>query len=187
MYSERRCQLWHGRMATGNLSYGSGCESGCRYKLGANVEENGEDEYLSMVSDASFGPLHFQEDDEEDCFDEIGSFAQLVKVYPTKRLNLAGYSYLTEVLILSRGSVETILWELLRNKEEGYFIASELLRKICLNTKGVEAARNSPALLKRLHNPVEDLTRKTGNEKRNARGQLAREQLERRLEKLLSS
>ncbi|XP_028095521.1 abnormal spindle-like microcephaly-associated protein homolog isoform X4 [Camellia sinensis] len=95
--------------------------------------------------------------------------------------NLARYSHLTEVLIRSRGSVETILWELLRNKEEGYFIASELLRKICLNPKGVEAARNSPALLKRLHNLVEDLTRKTGNEKRNARGQLAREQLERRL------
>ncbi|THG11462.1 hypothetical protein TEA_007229 [Camellia sinensis var. sinensis] len=80
--------------------------------------------------------------------------------------NLARYSHLTEVLIRSRGSVETILWELLRNKEEGYFIASELLRKICLNPKGVEAARNSPALLKRLHNLVEDLTRKTGNEKR---------------------
>ncbi|KAF5943397.1 hypothetical protein HYC85_017474 [Camellia sinensis] len=95
--------------------------------------------------------------------------------------NLARYSHLTEVLIRSRGTVETILWELLRNKEEGYFIASELLRKICLNTKGVEAARNSPALLKRLHNLVEDLTRKTGNEKRNAWGQLAREQLERRL------
>ncbi|KAI8000682.1 hypothetical protein LOK49_LG09G00343 [Camellia lanceoleosa] len=77
--------------------------------------------------------------------------------------NLARYSHLTEVLICSRGSVETILW---KNKEEDYFIASELLRKICLNTKGVEAARNLPALLKRLHNLVEDLTRKTCNEKR---------------------
>ncbi|CAL5408373.1 unnamed protein product [Camellia sinensis] len=83
--------------------------------------------------------------------------------------NLARYSHLTEVLVRSCGSVETILWELLRNKEEGYFIASELLRKICLNTKGVEAARSSPTLLKRLHNLVEDLTRKTGNEKSNKR------------------
>ncbi|GMP75445.1 hypothetical protein CsSME_00032532 [Camellia sinensis var. sinensis] len=80
--------------------------------------------------------------------------------------NLARYSHLIEVLIRSRGSVETILWKVLRNKEEGYFIASELLRKICLNTKGVEAARNSPALLKRLHNLLEDLTREIGNEKR---------------------
>ncbi|THF93952.1 hypothetical protein TEA_017642 [Camellia sinensis var. sinensis] len=46
----------------------------CRYKLGANVEENGEDEDLSMVSDASSGPPHFQEDDGEDCFDETGYF-----------------------------------------------------------------------------------------------------------------
>ncbi|GMP80841.1 hypothetical protein CsSME_00035791 [Camellia sinensis var. sinensis] len=46
----------------------------CRYKLGANVEENGEDEDLSMVSDASSGPPHFQEDDAEDCFDETGYF-----------------------------------------------------------------------------------------------------------------
>ncbi|CAL5344527.1 unnamed protein product [Camellia sinensis] len=84
--------------------------------------------------------------------------------------NLARCSHLTEVLVRSRGFVETILWELLRNKDEGYFIASELLRKICLNTKGVEAARSLPTLLKRLHNLVEDLTRKTGNEKRRMLG-----------------
>lgn len=53
-----------------------------------------------------------------------------------------------------------------RNKEEGYFIASELLKRICSNPKGVEAARNLRALLKRLHNLVEDLTRKAANEKR---------------------
>ncbi|KAL7244164.1 hypothetical protein ACSBR1_016405 [Camellia fascicularis] len=106
---------------------------------------------------------------------------EVLKHAPSTLRNLARYSHLTEVLIRSHGSVETIFWELLRNKEEGYFIASELWRKICLNTKGVEAARNSPALLKRLHNLVEDLTRKTDNEKRNARGQRAREQLERRL------
>lgn len=53
-----------------------------------------------------------------------------------------------------------------RNKEEAYFIASELLKKICSSPKGVEAVRNSPALLKRLHNLVEDLRRKAGNEKR---------------------
>ena len=104
--------------------------------------------------------------------------------------NLARYSHLAEVLLASRGSVETVLWEFIRfvgelngqqvvfpvhmlmfyisfrNKEEGYFIASELLKKICSNPTGVEAARNLPALLKRLHNLVEDLKRKAGNEKR---------------------
>ncbi|KAE9461705.1 hypothetical protein C3L33_06407, partial [Rhododendron williamsianum] len=95
--------------------------------------------------------------------------------------NLARYSHLAEVLIGSRGSLETVLCEFLRNKEEAYFIASELLKKICSSPKGVEAVRNSPALLKRLHNLVEDLRRKAGNEKRNARGVLAKEQVERRL------
>ncbi|XP_057512986.1 uncharacterized protein LOC130795050 isoform X2 [Actinidia eriantha] len=95
--------------------------------------------------------------------------------------NLARYSHLAEVLLASRGSVETVLWEFVRSKEEGYFIASELLKKICSNPQGVEAARNLPSLLKRLHNLVEDLTRKAGNEKRNARGLPAKEQAERRL------
>ncbi|XP_057498724.1 LOW QUALITY PROTEIN: uncharacterized protein LOC130783194 [Actinidia eriantha] len=95
--------------------------------------------------------------------------------------NLACYSHLAEVLLASRGSVETVLWEFMRNKEEGYFIASELLKTICSNPKGVEAARNLPALLKRLHNLVEDLTRKAGNEKRNARGLPAKELADRRL------
>lgn len=53
-----------------------------------------------------------------------------------------------------------------RNKEEGYFIASELLRKICSSRKGIEAIRKSPPYLKRLHNHVEELTRKAHNEKR---------------------
>ena len=52
-----------------------------------------------------------------------------------------------------------------RNKEEGYFLASELLKKICSNQKGVEALRNLPTLLKRLHNLTEDLSRKANNEK----------------------
>ncbi|XP_058197732.1 uncharacterized protein LOC131313441 isoform X2 [Rhododendron vialii] len=95
--------------------------------------------------------------------------------------NLARYSHLAEVLVGSRGSLETVLCEFLRNKEEAYFIASELLKKICSSPKGVEAVRNSPALLKRLHNLVEDLRRKAGNEKRNARGVLAKELVERRL------
>ncbi|KAA8520051.1 hypothetical protein F0562_014275 [Nyssa sinensis] len=95
--------------------------------------------------------------------------------------NLARYPHLIEVLLDSRGSVETFLWELVRNKDEGYFIAAELLKKICSNQKGVEAVRKLPALVKRLHNLVEDLIRRAGNEKRNARSMVAREHTERRL------
>ncbi|KAE8728826.1 Binding,calmodulin binding [Hibiscus syriacus] len=80
--------------------------------------------------------------------------------------NLARYPHLAQMLIDSPPSVETILWEMLRNKEEGYFIASEILKKICSNPKDVKAVHKLPALLKRLHILAEDLTRKLNIEKR---------------------
>ncbi|KAG8634372.1 abnormal spindle-like microcephaly-associated protein homolog isoform X2 [Manihot esculenta] len=95
--------------------------------------------------------------------------------------NLTRYQHLTEVLIQSHGSIEIIFWEFLRNKEEGYFIAAEILRKICSNYKGAESLRKHPALLKRLHNLVEELTRKSTIDKRNLLGVAARVKVERRL------
>ncbi|KAI3680544.1 hypothetical protein L6452_35317 [Arctium lappa] len=83
--------------------------------------------------------------------------------------NLTRHPHLTDVLIDTRGSGETILWEFIRNKEDTYFIAADLLRNICSNEKGVERLRNLHALVKRLCNLVEDLKRKVGNEKRNQR------------------
>ncbi|XP_004507698.1 uncharacterized protein [Cicer arietinum] len=84
--------------------------------------------------------------------------------------NLARYPNLLEVLIQRQGSVQTIVLELLRNKEEGFFIASQLLKKICSTHKGVDAILKSPALLKRLHGLVEELTRKATYQKRKVRG-----------------
>ncbi|KAE7995452.1 hypothetical protein FH972_000241 [Carpinus fangiana] len=95
--------------------------------------------------------------------------------------NLARHPHLVEALVDSHGSVEIILWEFLRSKEEGFFIASELLKKICSTHKGVEAIRKLPTHLKRLQGLVEELTRKASNEKRNTRGPAARENVERRL------
>ncbi|XP_017230956.1 uncharacterized protein LOC108205485 isoform X2 [Daucus carota subsp. sativus] len=95
--------------------------------------------------------------------------------------NLARYPHLTEVLINTRGAVKTILWEFLRNKEEGYFIASELLEKICLNGRGIESLLQQPVLLKRLRNLVDDLQRRADNEKRNPRSLAGREHNQRRL------
>ncbi|OMO76771.1 IQ motif, EF-hand binding site [Corchorus capsularis] len=96
--------------------------------------------------------------------------------------NLARYPHLTEVLINTPGCVEIILWELHRNKEEGYFIAAELMKKICSTEKGVKAVHKLPAaLLKRLHNLVEELTRKSNLEKRNPRAVALRENTDRRL------
>ncbi|KAA3478153.1 abnormal spindle-like microcephaly-associated protein-like protein isoform X1 [Gossypium australe] len=95
--------------------------------------------------------------------------------------NLARYPHLAEVLIDTPPSVEIILWEMLRNKEEGYFIASEILKKICSNPKGVKAVHKFPALLKRLHTLVEELTRKLNTEKRNPRTVVLKENTDRRL------
>ncbi|QCD79727.1 myosin V [Vigna unguiculata] len=83
--------------------------------------------------------------------------------------NLARYPHLLQVLIQSRNSVQIIVMELLRNKNEGYFVASELLKKIFSTGIGVEAILKSHALLKRLHALVEDLKRKGIYEKRNSR------------------
>ncbi|KAH1055683.1 hypothetical protein J1N35_033748 [Gossypium stocksii] len=95
--------------------------------------------------------------------------------------NLARYPHLAEVLIDTPPSVEIILWEMLRNKEEGCFIASEILKKICSNPKGVKAVHKFPALLKRLHTLVEELTRKLNTEKRNPRTVVPKENTDRRL------
>ncbi|KAF4372521.1 hypothetical protein F8388_027194 [Cannabis sativa] len=102
--------------------------------------------------------------------------------------NLARYPHLVEVIVDCHGFIETILLEMLRNKEEGYFIASELLRKVCSTSKGIEVIRKKPAFLKRLHNLVEELTRnrKAIKEKRNVRGPNTKELTDRRLKEALN-
>ncbi|KAK9056391.1 hypothetical protein SSX86_027481 [Deinandra increscens subsp. villosa] len=120
--------------------------------------------------------------------------------------NLTRYPHLTEALIDTRGSCQIILWEFIRfvkmflyncsysfewvlvqlllfsyflgcrNKEDAYFIAADVLRNTCSNKKGVERLRELHALVKRLHNLVEDLKRKANNEKRNQRTPATKEQ-----------
>ncbi|KAK9155747.1 hypothetical protein Sjap_003227 [Stephania japonica] len=95
--------------------------------------------------------------------------------------NLACYPHLAAVLLDNNRVMEVIVWEYLRNKGEGFFIASELLKNLCSTKKGIEAISNSPALVKRLHNLVEDLARKVTMDKRNSRPLPAKENTERRL------
>ncbi|KAK9133446.1 hypothetical protein Scep_012974 [Stephania cephalantha] len=95
--------------------------------------------------------------------------------------NLARYPHLAAVLVDSNRALEVIMWEYLRNKDEGFFIASELLKTLCSTKKGIEAISNLSALLKRLHNLVEDLTRKVTIDKRNSRPLPGKENTERRL------
>ncbi|KAF6168038.1 hypothetical protein GIB67_011423 [Kingdonia uniflora] len=95
--------------------------------------------------------------------------------------NLTRYPHLAEVLIGINGSVEVIFWEWLRNKEEVYFITSELLKRFCSTKKGVEALQNLPTFLKRLQNLVEELKRKVKLYKRKSRSTPAKELNEKRL------
>uniref|UniRef100_A0A7N0TP12 Calponin-homology (CH) domain-containing protein n=1 Tax=Kalanchoe fedtschenkoi TaxID=63787 RepID=A0A7N0TP12_KALFE len=96
--------------------------------------------------------------------------------------NLARYPHLAISVINADRSVEIILREMLRNKEDAYFNASELLKKICSIPEGAKAVRNLPGLMKRLHSHIEDLTRKITLEKRKPRANLAaKENMEKRL------
>ncbi|XP_019242159.1 PREDICTED: uncharacterized protein LOC109222243 [Nicotiana attenuata] len=96
--------------------------------------------------------------------------------------NLSRYPHLINVIIDSCGSVETILREFLRNKEEGYFIASDLLKKIFTEKTGVEAVHKLPALLRRLRDHVEELSRKAKPDKWSRTPQPhARKELDKRL------
>ncbi|KAL6545392.1 hypothetical protein OROGR_009266 [Orobanche gracilis] len=74
------------------------------------------------------------------------------------------------------------------NKEEGYFIASELLKRICASENGAKAICESPAFLRRLNDFAESLASSTRirqnecrlHEYRNARNLVGRENTERR-------
>ncbi|KAL3820693.1 hypothetical protein ACJIZ3_006598 [Penstemon smallii] len=89
--------------------------------------------------------------------------------------NLSRYPHLIETLVENHGCIEIIFLEFLRNKEEGYFYASELLKRICMSEKGVKVMCKSPAILRRLKKLVEELGRKKENDKRNARNMVKKE------------
>ncbi|GKF03072.1 hypothetical protein Tco_0029995 [Tanacetum coccineum] len=81
-------------------------------------------------------------------------------------------------LIDTHGLTQAILLEFIRNKEETYFIAADILRNICSHKKGVERLRGLPSLVKRLHALVENLKKKAVNDKRNLRTVATNEQTE---------
>ncbi|CAN6452270.1 unnamed protein product [Victoria cruziana] len=80
--------------------------------------------------------------------------------------NLARYPYIVQGMIETKGLLKIVFEELFWHKEEGYFIAAELLKKICALKAGVEAIRRMPPFVKRLHNLAEDLRRKATIEKK---------------------
>ncbi|MCL7050659.1 hypothetical protein MKW94_027522 [Papaver nudicaule] len=99
--------------------------------------------------------------------------------------NLASYPELAQMLIDTNGSIKLILSEMLRNREEGFFIASQVLKILCRIPKGVQTIRQLPALLKRLQSLVEDLKRRVATDKRNARSQLGKDYNERKLKEAM--
>ncbi|GJX16894.1 hypothetical protein Tco_0217726 [Tanacetum coccineum] len=98
-------------------------------------------------------------------------------IVPTRR-NLTRHPHLTEALIDTHGLTQAILLEFIRNKEETYFIAADILRNICSHKKGVERLRGLPSLVKRLHALVENIKKKAVNDKRNLRTVATNEQTE---------
>lgn len=54
----------------------------------------------------------------------------------------------------------------LRNKSEGFFIAAELLKKMCSTQEGLDAVHNLQGHLRRLNFLAQDLERKTKHQKR---------------------
>ncbi|TVU38865.1 hypothetical protein EJB05_12260, partial [Eragrostis curvula] len=95
--------------------------------------------------------------------------------------NIARYSNLKTVLINTPESVEIIFKELLRNKADGFFIASGILKNLCESKEGHETTRAQQHYVKRLRNLLQDLEKKVEVDKRNGRTGAVKETNLRRL------
>ncbi|KAJ1291122.1 hypothetical protein BS78_02G294300 [Paspalum vaginatum] len=83
--------------------------------------------------------------------------------------NIARYPYLGQVLANNSDAAEIILQELLRNKSAGFFIASDILKKLREHKKGHETTQVLCSYIKRLHSLVQDLEKKVELDRRNGR------------------
>ncbi|KAG2637347.1 hypothetical protein PVAP13_2NG513900 [Panicum virgatum] len=105
----------------------------------------------------------------------------LKQVFLTFR-NIARYPNLRQVLVNTPESVEIIFQELLRSKSAGFFfIASDVLKKLCESKGGHETARALHHHIKMLRNLVQDLEKKVELDKRNGRTGVVKENNLRRL------
>ncbi|KAL6657953.1 hypothetical protein ACP70R_005733 [Stipagrostis hirtigluma subsp. patula] len=95
--------------------------------------------------------------------------------------NIARYPNLRPMLVNTPESVEIIFQELLRNKADGFFIVSDILKKLCESNEGYEAARALQGHIKGLRNLVQNLEKKVELDKRNGRSGALKENNLRRL------
>ncbi|XP_042413088.1 abnormal spindle-like microcephaly-associated protein homolog isoform X1 [Zingiber officinale] len=82
--------------------------------------------------------------------------------------NIVKHPRLLRAFVDTSRSAEIIFQEVLRNKNEGYFIACDLLKCLCSTPQGCETIRNLPGYIRRLKVLAHDLERKSELQKRNA-------------------
>ncbi|XP_066400112.1 uncharacterized protein [Miscanthus floridulus] len=92
----------------------------------------------------------------------------LKQVFLTLR-NIARCANLRQVLASTPESAEIIFQELLRNKADVFFIASDILKSLCESKEGHETVQALSHHIKRLRNLVQDLENKVELDKRNGR------------------
>ncbi|KAJ0966148.1 hypothetical protein J5N97_027286 [Dioscorea zingiberensis] len=100
--------------------------------------------------------------------------------------NIVQYPPLVDVLINTPQSIEIIFQELLRNKNEGFFIALEILKKLCMLEEGLVAVRKLHGHVKRLNCLAQDLGRKLELMRRNPRLVAGSDAILRRLKEIHS-
>ncbi|KAM0943812.1 putative IQ motif, EF-hand binding, armadillo-like helical, CH domain superfamily [Dioscorea sansibarensis] len=83
--------------------------------------------------------------------------------------NIACFPHLAVALIKTAQTVDIIFQELLRNKSEGFFIASDIMKKLCGVKDGLLAVRKLQGHAKRLNGLSQDLGRKSELIKRTPR------------------
>ncbi|CAN6175586.1 unnamed protein product [Urochloa humidicola] len=103
------------------------------------------------------------------------------QVFLTLR-NIARYPHLRQVLVNTPKSAEIIFQELLRNKADGFFIATDILKKLCESKEGHETTQALHHHIKRLRNLVRELEKKVELDKRNGRAGRLEENNLRRLQ-----
>ncbi|XP_066394911.1 uncharacterized protein [Miscanthus floridulus] len=92
----------------------------------------------------------------------------LKQVFLTLR-NIARCANLRQVLASTPESAEIIFQELLRNKADVFFIASDILKSLCESKEGHETVQALSHHIKRLRNLEQDLEKKVELDKRNGR------------------
>nr|BAC56022.1 abnormal spindle-like protein [Oryza sativa Japonica Group]BAD31323.1 abnormal spindle-like protein [Oryza sativa Japonica Group] len=95
--------------------------------------------------------------------------------------NIARFRNLQPVLANTPQAVEIVFQELLRSKTEGFFVACDILKRLCESEEGHKIARALKRHIRRLGCLVQELEKKVDLDKRNGRTGVAKDNNLRRL------